>query len=167
MTLEQLNQLDQDGALAAFLLCCSANRWAQAMTQARPFGSVEDVLLAADSHWQDLTEKDYLAAFDGHPKIGDIDSLKAKYADTKALAGGEQSGAANADERVLQQLAQANEAYLSKFGFIFIVCATGKSAEQMLDLLLERLDNEREQELINAAEQQRQIFHIRLKKLLS
>ena len=105
-------------------------------------------------------------AFEAHPKIGDIKSLKAKYASTEALASGEQAGARVAPEAVLQRLKDGNDAYLHKFGFIFIVCATGKSAEQMLELLEQRLPNSREQELRIAAEEQAKITHIRLDKLL-
>lgn len=167
MTLDELNRLDNAQAKAAFMQCCTASNWVDKMVADRPFTNISMLKTAADSHWQGLNEADYLEAFDGHPKIGDVDSLRAKYADTKALASGEQSAVKQAGETVLEALAHGNEDYLNKFGFIFIVCATGKSAEQMLALLQARLPNSRKQELINAAEQQRQIFHIRLEKLLS
>ena len=113
-----------------------------------------------------MTEADYLQAFEGHPKIGDITSLKAKYANTKELASGEQSAVDEASDEVLERLAQGNDTYQEKFGFIFLVCATGKSAAEMLALLEMRLPNDRATELINAAEEQRKIFHIRLGKML-
>lgn len=167
MELAQLNQLDHEAATNAFMQCCTALSWVEKMVTSRPYSDVTQLSQVADRHWQGLAEKDYLEAFDGHPKIGDVDSLRAKYANTKALASGEQSSVQHASDRVIEALAQGNETYQHKFGFIFIVCATGKSAEQMLHLLQSRLPNEREVELANAAQEQRKIFHIRLEKLLS
>lgn len=167
MTLDELNQLNEEQATTAFMQCCTASNWVAKMVGARPFADTDSLAGAADKHWQTLGEQDFLEAFDGHPKIGDVNSLRAKYASTKALASGEQSAVQQASEVVLQDLAKGNEAYLDKFGFIFIVCATGKSAEQMLQLLQARLPNDRVTELANAAEEQRKIFHIRLEKLLS
>ena len=165
MTLEQLNTLPEDEALAVFRDCCAADAWARPMVAARPYHSAEALHGTARALWPNLHEADWLVAFEAHPKIGDIKSLKAKYASTEALASGEQAGARVAPDAVLQRLKDGNEAYLHKFGFIFIVCATGKSAEQMLELLEQRLPNSREQELRIAAEEriaikgrQRQIF---------
>ena len=107
-----------------------------------------------------------MQAFQGHPKIGDVGSLKAKYANTKELAAGEQSGMTVATDDVISTLAKGNLDYENKFGFIFIVCATGKSAQEMSELLQARLTNERTTELVNAAEEQRKIFQIRLNQLL-
>lgn len=112
-----------------------------------------------------LSDEDWLQAFDAHPKIGDVTSLKKKYANTHSLASGEQSATAAADESVLQRLKNGNDAYADKFGFIFIVCATGKSADEMLALLEARLPNTRAQEIENAAREQAKITHIRLDKL--
>ena len=103
---------------------------------------------------------------DRHPKIGDVGSLKAKYTNSKALASGEQALVSEADEQVLVDLAQGNSDYLEKFGFIFIVFASGKSAQQMLALLQARIGNSRASELVNACEQQRLIFQRRLEALL-
>ena len=136
------------------------------MVSGRPYSSAEALRSAADQNWQGLDESDYLQAFDGHPKIGDVGSLKTKYANTKELAAGEQSSVNVASDDTIRALADGNSAYEDKFGFIFIVCATGKSAAQMTALLQARLPNERNQELINAAEEQRKIFQIRLEKLL-
>ena len=167
LTLEQLNQLGVDAAHTAFMQCCVAERWVQAMTMARPFESVKQLLDLADSFWEALGEADFLQAFEGHPKIGDVTSLRQKYASTKQLAAGEQASVNDASESVIQALAVGNQQYEQRFGFIFIVCATGKSAAEMLALLQTRLGHEREQELLIAAAEQAKITRIRLHKLLS
>lgn len=136
------------------------------MVASRPYNSAAQLRSAADDHWRGLQEADYLQAFDGHPKIGDVSSLKARYADTKALAAGEQSGVQRASDEIIRRLADGNLRYEQKFGFIFIVCATGRSAEQMSELLEARLPNDRPTELLHAAEEQRKIFQIRLNQLL-
>ena len=146
--------------------CCTSEAWVDAMVSARPFSSEEHCATHADAIWSELSEDDFLQAFEGHPKIGDVNSLKAKYADTKTLAAGEQSSVDEADDSVIQALAEGNAHYEQRYGFIFIVCATGKSATEMLSLLEARLHNSREDELVNAAEEQRKIFQLRLKKLL-
>ncbi len=166
MTLEQLNQLPTAEAITAFMQCCVAERWVQGMVAARPFSSVEHLYDAADKIWQELEEADYLQAFEGHPKIGDVTSLKQKYASTKQLAVGEQSSVNQATDDVIQALALGNAEYEQRYGFIFIVCATGKSAAEMLALLKARLFNERTLELQNAADEQAKITHIRIEKLL-
>lgn len=166
MTLTELNQLTPAKAVEALMQCCTASTWVDKMVASRPFTDENALRAAADTCWKDLAESDYLEAFDGHPKIGDVNSLRAKYANTKALASGEQSSVNEASEQVLNDLSQGNDDYFNKFGFIFIVCATGKSAAQMLTLLQARLPNDRQTELVNAAEEQRKIFHIRLEKLL-
>lgn len=110
-------------------------------------------------------ESDLLEALDGHPQIGNVATLKEKYRNTQDSAAHEQSGANEADDEVLEALAKSNQEYLDKFGFIFIVFATGKSAQQMLDLLLARLPNDRGTELVNAATEQNKITRLRLNKL--
>ncbi|MGI3129043.1 2-oxo-4-hydroxy-4-carboxy-5-ureidoimidazoline decarboxylase [Halopseudomonas pachastrellae] len=166
MTLEHLNTLPEYEALTVFRDCCAADAWARPMVAARPYQSAEALHGTARALWPNLHEADWLVAFEAHPKIGDIKSLKAKYASTEALASGEQAGARIASDAVLQRLKEGNDAYFDKFGFIFIVCATGKSAEEMLELLEQRLPNSREQEIRIAAEEQAKITHIRLDKLL-
>ena len=166
MTLATLNSLNEAQAQHAFLQCCTAMAWVNKMVMGRPYNDEQALRFAADNNWQNLREKDYLEAFEGHPKIGDVSSLRAKYANTKALASGEQSSVNQATEQVLTMLSQGNTDYEVKFGFIFIVCATGKSALEMSDLLQARLVNDKATELINAAEEQRKIFHLRLNKLL-
>lgn len=166
MTIETLNQADREAASHSFRQCCTSEAWIERMVSGRPYSTADELRSAADKNWQGLDEHDYLQAFDGHPKIGDVESLKAKYANTKELAAGEQSSVNVASGDTIAALADGNSAYEEKFGFIFIVCATGKTAAQMTALLQARLPNERNQELINAAEEQRKIFQIRLEKLL-
>ena len=130
------------------------------------FASDQELMARAERDWDSLVEADYLEAFLAHPRIGDVDSLRQKYANTKAIAGGEQSGVDSADEATLKRLAEANDEYFDKFGFIFIVCATGKSAKQMLEILEARLPNDRDTEVANAAAEQLKITKIRLEKLV-
>tara|TARA_B110000967_G_scaffold182729_1_gene200872 strand:+ start:32 stop:523 length:492 start_codon:yes stop_codon:yes gene_type:complete len=161
----KINELSVTDQRAAFLRCCSSKAWVDLMLVNMPFYDEFSLLDCADKCWQGLKEADYLEAFSGHPKIGDLESLRGKYSSTATFASREQSAAIDADEDVLKMLAVGNKSYEKKFGFIFIVCASGKSAEEMLSLLQSRMVNDRETELTNAAEQQRQIFHIRIKQL--
>jgi 2-oxo-4-hydroxy-4-carboxy-5-ureidoimidazoline decarboxylase len=164
MRLEDLNRLPTDDASHTFMQCCTSSTWVNKMVAARPFINAQEVKQAADNAWIGLSVSDYLEAFEGHPKIGDVSSLRAKYANTKELAGNEQGLVKEANDAVLEVLSQGNSDYEEKFGFIFIVCATGKSAKEMSDLLQARLPNNKAQELLNAAEEQRKIFQLRITK---
>lgn len=166
LTLAQLNDMDDVESSTYFRRCCAAESWVEKMVKGKPYQSLESCLNFAHESWQGLSEEDYLQAFSAHPKIGDVSSLQKKYADTHALAAGEQSGAQLATEQVILDLAAGNQEYEDKFGFIFIVFATGKSAEQMLALLQARLPNSREQEIQNAADNQEKITALRIRKLL-
>ncbi len=167
MTLTELNQLPQAELIEHLSHCCGASHWVQAMAHFQPFASIDLLHEISDTIWTELDEEDYLEAFTHHPMIGDLEALKKKFADTAQWAGQEQSGSNSASESTLQSLQQANRDYLKKFGFIFIVCATGKTADQMLTLLLQRLDNDHSTELSIAAEEQNKITHLRLEKLLN
>jgi 2-oxo-4-hydroxy-4-carboxy-5-ureidoimidazoline decarboxylase len=167
MTLHELNILKKDELKAALFRCCGSDAWVEKMLTIFPVDDLIELLNDAEEKWEECSEADWLQAFTHHPKIGDIDSLKKKFADTAQWAEGEQAAAANANEDVLQKLSDANNDYEKKFGFIFIVCATGKSAEEMLTLLEIRLQNNREVELAIAAEEQLKIMQLRLEKLLS
>jgi len=162
MLLEEINHLPLESAKKLLMQCCSSATWIKRVLDARPFKDKGELSNAANLAWNGLTEADLLEAFSGHPKIGDINSLSAKHGDSKALASNEQRLVEQASETVLIALSKANEVYLKKYGFIFIVCATGKNSTEMLALLNARLLNDRETELINAAEEQRKIFQIRL-----
>ena len=167
MNIDQLNSLNNDECIEQFTHCCAAHRWVDKMSNARPFSSVQQVKDQAISHWGTMVEADYLEAFDGHPKIGDPASLKAKYASTHAMASNEQSSVNQASDQTIAELAQFNADYESRFGFIFIVCATGKSADEMLGLIKQRIHNTPEQEIRIAAEEQLKILLIRIDKLLT
>lgn len=166
-TLSELNRLSTEDAKIAFSNCCTSQSWIDGMASARPFSSLEQCHDMAVFVWEALGEQDFLQAFEGHPKIGDVTSLREKYAHTKNLASGEQSLVDDASEEVIQDLSAGNTAYEEKNGFIFIVCATGKSAAEMLELLNQRLPNKREVELKNAAAEQEKITAIRINKLIS
>ena len=163
MTLEELNALLPAQAEAVLLECCGSARWASKMAARRPFAGLNDLHEAADSIWQNLEPADWLEAFGRHPQIGEKAAIGS--VSSRRWAEGEQTGVRVAAENVKTKLAQGNRAYREKFGYIFIVCATGKSAEEMLALLEQRLQNDPAQELAIAAEQQRQISRLRLQKL--
>lgn len=168
LSLQQFNERSQADATSQLLTCCTSTSWAHALASARPFEDMDALLSASDAAWAQAKTKEanLLEAFDGHPQIGNVDTLKEKYRNTQDSAAHEQSGASNADDAVIEALAQGNQDYLDKFGFIFIVFATGKSAQEMLDLLLARLPNDRETELVNAAAEQNKITRLRLQKML-
>ena len=167
MNFAELNQTSRAKAVEAFLTCCGSSRWAEKMADRRPYDSVQDLFRFADSFWWNLSAEDWLEAFAAHPRIGDLDSLREKFKSTNEWAGREQSGVREASDDVLQRLARGNADYEDKFGYIFIVCATGKSAGEMLELLERRLMNVPDEEIRNAAEEQRKITQLRLKKLIT
>lgn len=158
MKLADLNALPYADAVEAFLSVCASPGWAAAMAAARPFASVAGLRGRARVVWAGAGEGDWLAAFAGHPRIGDMAALREKF----GHAAREQGQVAAAGEDVLERLRAGNVAYEIRFGFIFIVCAKGKSAEHMLDLLETRLGNSREQELRIAAAEQGEIIQVRL-----
>lgn len=167
MTVEKLNTLSQQEAFDELFRCCGCTNWANKLSAQRPFTSIQDLFSKSDLIWSKATREDGLEAFQHHPKIGDIKSLEKKFTSTKEWAGGEQAGVNTASQVVLQDLAKGNEDYENKFGFIFIVCATGKTADEMLMLLNERIGNDLETELKIAMNEQNKITKIRLEKLIS
>ena len=142
--------------------CCGSTRWVERMLVRRPFGGRDALLKAAREEWFALPPTDWLEAFSHHPQIGDRASLAARFPATHHLSEREQAGVGNARADVLTALAEANQTYADRFGFIFIVCASGKSAEEMLRLLRARLPNDRDTELRVAAEEQAKITALRL-----
>lgn len=167
MTIQQLNNLNKEQLKQELEKCCGAERWINKMLSVFPVLDEEELLNIADEKWADCSEEDWLEAFTHHPKIGDVDSLKKKFASTATWASGEQSGVQSASDKIILELAKGNEDYEQKFGFIFIVCATGKSAAEMLELLKARMHHKRELELHVAAAEQAKITQLRLKKLLA
>lgn len=164
MTLSELNTLDPAAARRFFSQTCAAQRWVIAMEQNRPFADFTDLCAQAVNTWQQMGQSDVLEAFEAHPMIGNMASLRAKFASTKTLASDEQAGASQADEQTLLELQRLNKQYLAKNGFIFIVCASGLSAKTMLEKLRIRIDNPTEQEIDIAAGEQLKITLLRLTK---
>lgn len=164
-TLHQLNQLPRAEAVAQLKKCCAATWWCEQMADNRPHPRSDAMHHAADQHFDRMTDAHWLEAFAAHPRIGDLESLRMKYAGNRQWSRGEQAGVDAADDAVLERLAAGNEAYFHRFGFIFIICATGKSAAEMLAALESRLPNDRPTELRLAAVEQRKISHLRLDKL--
>lgn len=164
-TLAAWNEADETTALETMLACCGSRRWGEAMVNLRPSASVEALSEAADRVWSTMEEPDWMEAFACHPRIGE---RKAAHAAPKSAAWSkqEQSSTETAAERVLAELAAGNALYEERYGFTYIVCATGRSAEEMLAILKRRLTSDRDTELREAAEQQRQITQIRLGKWL-
>jgi 2-oxo-4-hydroxy-4-carboxy-5-ureidoimidazoline decarboxylase len=160
-----LNTLPNDQARAALTNCCASTRWVEEMLARRLYADDAALFTASEAVAAKLTEPDWLEAFAAHPLIGDVESLRNKYAATKSIAAGEQSGVATASESTLQELATLNRAYADRFGFIFIVFATGKTADEMLAILNSRINNAREQELKTAAAEQLKITTLRLQTL--
>lgn len=161
----KLNDCDADTARYRLTTCCGAVRWVEAMLARRPFSSAAEVVAAGDEIWSGLGEEDWLEAFAHHPRIGDVATLREKFARTADLSAAEQAGVSGADEEVLLGLKDGNDAYFEKFGFVFLICATGKSAAEMLAALEARLSNDRATELANAAAEHSKITRIRLEKL--
>ena len=162
-----LNGLSDAGARGALLRCCGSLRWVEAMMEARPFQSRVQLFGEAARIWWGLGDGDWLEAFGHHPKIGaDPAELRRRFAATSTLAAGEQAGVQGASAEVLEALRAGNTAYETRFGFIFIVCASGLSAEAMLDRLDERIDNDPAAELRLAAGEQAKITALRLARLL-
>ena len=166
MTIESFNSLTDSEAFKEFEMCCGATNWVKRMIASRPIDSKDALLKIAEEFWFSLKSEDWLEAFTHHPKIGDIESLREKFHNTKSISENEQSGVNDASENTLKDLAKSNQLYEDKFGFIFIVCATGKSADQMLTLIKMRLNNNIETEMQNAAKEQNKITQLRLEKLL-
>lgn len=166
MTLSDLNHLPSNARAEALGTCCGATAWVAALNQQFPFDSTATLYEAAERIWDNLGEADWREAFTHHPKIGDVNALKEKFASTATWAAGEQGAVKQASQETLEALAAGNEAYERKFGYIFIVCATGKSAEEMLALLQARLPNEPSQEIHVARSEQAKITRLRLEKLL-
>lgn len=164
--LEQLNNLTRAELINELLKACGSKRWAERLADARPFHDADSLLRTSDRIWWGLDASDWLEAFGHHPKIGERKAAEDVSEDARRWSEEEQASVRSAAEETMSELTAANREYERKFGFIFIVCATGRSTEEMLALLKDRLKNDADRELRIAAEEQRRITHIRLKKLL-
>ena len=167
MTLAELNTLDNHQLKEELAKCCGSSTWVKMMATYFPADSIEDILDEAETMWYECSEDDWKEAFTHHPKIGDVESLTKKFTSTAQWASGEQSGVNTASAETIKALAEDNRLYEEKFGYIFIVCATGKSAEEMLSILQARLKNEPADEIKIAAAEQNKITRLRLQKLLA
>ncbi len=167
MTLSDLNHLPAAARAEALGTCCGATAWVAALNQQFPFSSPTALYEAAERIWNDLGEADWREAFTHHPKIGDVNALREKLASPATWAADEQGTGRQTSQSTLEALAAGNEAYEQKFGYIFIVCATYKSAEEMLALLQGRLPTEPVQEIHVARNEQAKITRLRLEQLLA
>jgi 2-oxo-4-hydroxy-4-carboxy-5-ureidoimidazoline decarboxylase len=158
----RIDAAPSDEARALLRLCCGADRWVEAMMARRPFGSAAFILAAARDEWFQLPPESWVEAFGHHPRIGDRDAMRARFASTRSLSAQEQSGVSNVGDEVISALIEGNRLYEERFGYIFIVCASGKSAGEMLALLRARLQNEPSVELRVAAEEHAKICELRL-----
>lgn len=165
--LEWLNALPPEQAASELLQCCGSKRWAEAMVSRRPYSNLQTLLTTANDIWWSLQPPDWLEAFHSHPKIGGKKAAASVSEQSSQWSGQEQAGVSSATQTTIDALATLNEAYDQKFGFIFIICATGKSSAEMLAALQERLENDPATELPIAAAEQGKITHLRLKKLLN
>ena len=163
--LDQWNGLSAEQATSEILPCCGSRAWARGMAGSRPLLDEAALLAASDETWHNLAQSDWLEAFQSHPRIGES-RAQAVPSQAETWSVHEQKRVADADAAIKIALEQGNREYERRFGHIFIVCATGKSATEILDILRQRLQNDTEPELREAAEQQRQITQIRLRKWL-
>jgi OHCU decarboxylase len=158
VTLHELNALPAPDAERALLACCGSRRWARDLAARRPFGSMDALRRAADETWWRLDSADWLEAFSKHPRIGER---------AAGWSNEEQAAAASAADTVKATLARRNHEYEERFGHVFLVCATGRTAESMLADLEQRMRNEPDAELRVAAGEQAKITRLRLDKLVT
>jgi hydroxyisourate hydrolase len=163
MRLENVNALDDESTVRELRRCCGSTQWIAAMTRARPFASAEAMADAGDTIWASLDAADWLEAFAAHPRIGDLQTGTSGAAEWEQQ---EQAVARSAPKELTDRLVARNRQYETRFGYIFILCATGKTVEEMLAIIEDRLQNDSREELRIAAEEQRQITRLRIGKLL-
>jgi OHCU decarboxylase len=161
----KLNAMPLDELTAHLRACCGSTRWVERMIARRPFASPDAVLGASDAVFRGLSEEDWMEAFRHHPRIGESHAAVPQDARAESWSAGEQSGLSNAGAAVRTALASANDAYEQQFGYICIICATGKDSEELLAITRARLGNTPQIELRIAAEEQRKITRLRLRKL--
>jgi 2-oxo-4-hydroxy-4-carboxy-5-ureidoimidazoline decarboxylase len=161
-----LDTAPAEQAADALRRCCGSRRWVEGMLAARPFGTDDAVFAAADRIWRRATPTDVREALLHHPEIGaDLDALRRRFATTATWSAGEQAGMQGADDDTIRALRDDNLRYRERFGHLFVVCATGKTAAEMLALLRSRLGNDPTTEIAIAAEEQGKITRLRLEKL--
>ncbi|MEO5588283.1 MAG: 2-oxo-4-hydroxy-4-carboxy-5-ureidoimidazoline decarboxylase [Gemmatimonadaceae bacterium] len=161
-----LDDLPESEAAEVLRSCCGAPRWVNGMVNLRPFRTLDSLLASADDVWAACGERDWRDAFAHHPRIGGEHSDAGQNDQARQWSSSEQSGAAGSGLPVKAELAQVNRDYENRFGHIYIVCATGRTADEMLAIARKRLENDAVTELRTAAEEQRRITALRLKKLV-
>ena len=166
MTLHEFNILPKQQLIEELTKCCGSSAWVKRMLPFIPADDMIELLEDAEEEWNKCREEDWKEAFSHHPKIGDVESFAKKFASTAQWAAAEQSAVTVASKEIIEALADGNRLYEEKFGYIFIVCATGRSAEEMLILLQSRLENNPEEEILIAADEQNKITKLRIEKLL-
>ena len=162
-----LNSLPTEDAIRELRQCCGSRRWAEQISNDRPYSTLETLITHADLVWWTLTNFDWLEAFRSHPRIGEKKASDKVSAQSQQWSGQEQSGVSSAPQTTADSLAELNRVYEQRFGFIFIICASGKTSEEMLAALNERLQHDSDTELRLAAAEQAKITSLRLKKLLT
>jgi OHCU decarboxylase len=165
--LARLNAMERAEAERVLHAVCGSRAWVEAIAERRPFADAAGLYAAADAAWFALDEQEMLEAFSHHPRIGERKLDQPRFAATAAQSSREQSGMAGAPDEVRAAFVAGNAAYERKFGHVFLICATGKSGEEMLAALRARLGNDAATELRNAAAEQAKIIGIRLERLVS
>lgn len=165
MTIAEFDHLDNDKKKKLLFNCCGSDAWVNEMLTIFPVNDLVDLLEYAEEKWYDCNPAEWLEAFENYPKIGDIHLVKERYSKTSNYIESEQAGVMNTSDEILDELMKLNEEYEDTFGYIFIVFATGKSAEEMLEILKDRLKNDPRDEIMIAAAEQDRITKLRLKKL--
>jgi OHCU decarboxylase len=166
ITVNQLDEMSNEEAGVLLMECCGSSRWVAMMLARRPFRSRDAVFFAADSFWNSLTQEDYLEAFAHHPRIGEQKTEKPQGETAKKWSASEQLKVSEAGPALKRELADVNRQYESRFGYIYIVCAAGKTAEELLRIAKQRLLNDPRKEMDVAREEQRKIMQLRLEKLV-
>jgi OHCU decarboxylase len=159
MTLSEFNHLSDEAAEAELHRVCGSRIWAREMARARPYASLPILIERGDVLWRSLRHEDWIEAITAHPRIGET-QLRSRWTSE------EQSGVAGASEETIRGLIEGNRAYEERFGYVFLICATGKSADEMLSALRVRLKNDRSSEIRQAVDEQAKIARIRLEKLI-
>ena len=166
MQLSELNQLPADEAVATFMSCCASRAWAEAMAERRPFQTPDDVYSAAENVWWQLPRMEWLVAFAAHPRIGERKAAEPQHGQGDAWSEREQAGVWSDPQSTRDELRELNQKYEQRFGHGFLVFASGKSGEDLLTLLRQRIENDPETELHIAAAEQARITKLRLQRLL-
>lgn len=164
--LARFNVIPREEAISALMRCCGSRCWAEQVAAKRPFESIADLHREAESAWAAVRDEDRLEAYGHHPRIGATPDDRARAAGTAEWSAKEQSRMASASPAEREEFLRLNAEYERRFGFVFLICATGKKPPEMLAALRSRIQNSREEELRNAAQEQALITRLRIEKML-